>query len=468
MPPLFESACPEFRRLRRMPRRTLLEAGVLGAMGLRLPDLWGGAMARGSDAGVTGLGRAKRCVFLFMWGGPSQLDTFDMKPEAPPEIRGTFQSIATPVPGMRICEHFQHLAPMMDRVAIVRSLTHDDPAHLSSAHTVLTGHLPPVNKSDGEPPSERDTPHIGSVIAKLRASQQGLPQAVTIPWLAYHPSAPGGVAPGQHGGWLGRSYDPLLLTGDPGNPQWSVPALSLLDGLSASRLVDRRTLLERIETQQRGLDRSALVARASTQQQRAFGLLASPEVRSAFDLQAEPDDVRDRYGRNTHGQSVLMARRLIERGVQLVSVNWHNDGRNFWDTHGDNFTRLQNDLIPPADRALAALLTDLEDRGLLDETIVAWVGEFGRKPRISPERPGREHHPFCYSGLLAGGGIRGGSIYGASDATATYPAENPVTPQDFNATVLHGLGIADDATLPDRANRPIRVHGGRPITELFG
>jgi len=216
------------------------------------------------------------------------------------------------------------------------------------------------------------------------------------------------------------------------------------------------------------LDLSAGASGMSHQQQRAFGLLASPEVRTAFDLQAEPDDVRDRYGRNTHGQCVLLARRLIENGVQLVSVNWHNDGRNFWDTHGDNFNRLQNDLIPPADRALAALLTDLEVRGLLDETLVVWVGEFGRRPQISGDRPGREHHPFCYSGLLAGGGIRGGSIYGTSDATASYPAANPVTPHDFNATVMHALGISDSAALPDRTNRPIRLHGGRAITELFG
>jgi len=403
-----------------------------------------------------------------MWGGPSQLDTFDMKPEAPPEIRGSFQSISSPVPGLQICEHFQHLAPMMDRVAVLRSLTHDDPAHLSSAHTVLTGHLPPVNKSDDVPPSERDTPHIGSVIARLRGPQNGLPPAVTMPWLAYHPSAPGGVAPGQHGGWLGRTYDPLLVGGDPGQPNWSVPALALMDGLSSSRLLDRRRLLGDIESQRRQLDRSAAMARVSGQQERAFGLLASPEVRAAFDLQAEPDDVRDRYGRNTHGQCVLLARRLIERGVQLVSVNWHNDGQSFWDTHGNNFPRLQNDLIPPADRALASLLTDLEERGLLDETLIVWVGEFGRRPQINASQAGREHHPFCYSGLLAGGGVRGGSIYGASDATASYPAENPVTPHDFNATVMHALGISDEATLPDRTNRPLRLHGGRAITELFG
>ena len=459
-----KSVCSEFGSLQRWPRRSVLSAGSLGLLGLGLPGLWSGS-ARAS--GDVSLGRAKRCIFLFMWGGPSQLDTFDMKPEAPLEVRGSFQSIATPVPGLQICEHFQHLAPLMDRVAVVRSLTHDDPAHLSSAHTVLTGHLPPVNKSDDVPPSERDTPHVGSVISRLRAPQNGLPSAVTMPWLAYHPSAPGGVAPGQHGGWLGRTFDPLLVGGDPGQPDWSVPALALQDGLSSLRLGDRRRLLSDIEAQRRDLDRTAASARLSVEQERAFGLLASPNVRTAFDLQAEPDDVRDRYGRNTHGQCVLLARRLVERGVQLVSVNWHNDGHSFWDTHGNNFNRLQNDLIPPADRALSALLSDLEHRGLLDETLVVWVGEFGRRPRISADGAGREHHSYCYSGLLAGGGIRGGSIYGRSDATATFPAENPVTPHDFNATVMQALGIGPEATLPDRSGRPIPLHGGRAITELL-
>ena len=457
--------CREFGRLQQLPRRTLLGAGSLGLLGLGLPSLWTNS-AQGSQAGTPGLGRAKRCIFLFMWGGPSQLDTFDMKPAAPAEVRGSFQSMATPVPGLQMCEHFEHLAPLMDRVAVVRSLTHDDPAHLSSAHTILTGHLPPVNKSDAEPPSERDTPHIGSLISKLRGPQNGLPPAVTMPWLAYHPAAPGGVAPGQHGGWLGRTYDPLLVGGDPSKPDWNVPALSLLEGLSSPRLLDRKRLLSDIDAQRQALDRTAAGAGLSTQQAQAFGLLASPNVRTAFDLQAEPDEVRDRFGRNIHGQCVLLARRLIECGVQLVSINWHNDGRNFWDTHGNNFNRLKDDLIPPADRALAALLTDLEDRGLLDETLVVWVGEFGRRPQINGD--GREHHPFCYSGLLAGGGIRGGGVYGRSDATAYYPAENPVTPQDFNATVMHALGIPEDATLPDRTDRPVRLRHGRAIAELFG
>jgi hypothetical protein len=317
MPKLSESACSEFRRLQRAPRRAVLEAGALGMLGLGLPGLWTGSAAT-SDAGVVGstfgLGRAKRCVFLFMWGGPSQLDTFDMKPEAPPEIRGSFQSIATPVPGLQICEHFRNLAPLMDRVAIVRSLTHDDPAHLSSAHTVLTGHLPPVNKSDDVPPSERDTPHIGSVIAKLHGPQNGLPPAVTMPWLAYHPSAPGGVAPGQHGGWLGRTFDPLLVGGDPGEPTWSVPALALMDGLSSSRLVERRRLLNDIESQRRDLDRACFGAAAAGVW--AAGIAGGADgVRPAGRAGRRPGPVRTKYTR-----TVCLARTAADRARSAARV----------------------------------------------------------------------------------------------------------------------------------------------------
>jgi hypothetical protein len=456
--------CSEFRRLRATTRRAVLQAGAVGSLGLTLPTFWNRS-AQGSDAGP-GFGASKRCIFLFLWGGPSQLDTFDMKPDAPPEIRGEFRPVSTSVPGLQICEHFDRLSPLMDRVAVVRSLTHDDPAHLSSAHTILTGHLPPVNKSDDEPPSERDTPHVGSVLARLRPTT-GLPPFVMMPWQTFHPSAPGGTAPGQHGGWLGRTFDPFLIGGDPSKPDWSVPALSLLDGISSGRLLERQRLLSEVDAQRRGLDSLAAVRDLSDQQHKAFDLLVSPQVRSAFDLSQEPDDVRERYGRNIHGQCVLLARRLMEHGVNLVTVNWHNDGHNFWDTHGNNFKRLKKDLIPPADRALAALLTDLEQRGLLDETIVAWVGEFGRRPQITRNNAGREHHPFCYSGLLAGGGIRGGAVYGRSDERAEYPEELPVSPHEFNATIMHALGIGAEATLPDRTGRPVRLYGGRPIEALF-
>lgn len=458
-----EDPCQGFRQAQQFTRRGLLQAGAVSWLGLSLPRL---LAAQEHAAGKPG--RAKRCILLFMWGGPSQLDTFDMKPNAPDEIRGDFQSIATPVPGLRVCEHFAETAKLMDKVAVVRSLTHNDPAHLSSAHATLTGHRAPVLFSDADPPSSRDTPHLGSVVAKLRPAGDALPSFVTMPWLAYHPAAPGGQAPGQHGGWLGKPFDPMLLGGDPNADGWGVPELQLRDGIDLARLEHRATLLNDLAVQRAAWEGNAQNATMNGLRDKACRLLTSTQTHEAFDLGRETPETRERYGRNTHGQCVLLARRLVEHGVPLVSVNWHNDGQNFWDTHGNNFNRLKHDLIPPADRALAALLTDLDERGLLEETIVAWVGEFGRRPQITPGNAGREHWPFCYSGLLAGGGIRGGAVYGESDNRAAYPAKDPVTPQDFAATIYEALGISHELALPDTLGRPLRVCEGTPIWPLFG
>ena len=456
-------ACREFRRLT-ASRRQVLSAGSIGLLGLGLPALLAGRSAAASTSG--GFGKAKRCIFLFMWGGPSQLDTFDLKPEAPANVRGPFKPASTKVPGLQICEHFRHLPAVMDKVAVIRSLSHDDPAHLSSGHATVTGQLAPVTRSDKDPPSSKDSPHLGSLVSKLFPAPPALPSFVMLPWKAYHPAAPGGQAPGQHGGWLGPAYDPLLVGGDPSKPDWQVPALGLLDGITPEVLESRHALLQVLDGQRSALDSAAAAAQMSDHQARALSLLSSPQTRDAFDISREPAEVRDRYGRNIHGQCVLLARRLIEHGVPLVNVNWHDDGQNFWDTHGNNFNRHKSDLIPPADQALAALLADLGERGLLDETIVAWVGEFGRRPRITSGH-GREHWPYCYSGLLAGGGISGGAVYGASDRQAAYPASHPVSPQDYAATILHALGIERDLMLPGRDNRPHAVYGGKPIEALF-
>ncbi len=455
--------CRELRSLTQVGRRQILQAGALGLAGLSLPALW---QARSSGATGGGFGRAKRCIFLFMWGGPSQLDTFDLKPDAPSDIRGEFQPISTRTPGLLLCEHFEHLARITDKVAIVRSLHHDDPAHLSSGHTTVTGHLPPVNKSDAEPPSDRDTPHLGCVMSHLRPAPSALPSFVTLPWKVAHPAAPGGQAPGQHGGWLGHKYDPFVITGDPSRADWQAPSLSLCDGITPERMRDRRVLLRQLDVARARLD-STDVRQLSHWEQRAFELLASAKVRQAFDLSDEPDHVRQRYGQNIHGQCVLLARRLVEHGVPIVNVNWHSDGRNFWDTHGDNFNRLKRDLIPPADRALSALIEDLEVRGMLDDTLVVWVGEFGRKPNITAGNAGREHWPYCYSGLLAGGGIQGGAVYGASDRHAAYPVDDPVSPHDLVATIYHALGVARGTELQDNLGRPHQVYAGRPLTRLL-
>lgn len=448
-------------------RRAVLSAGAAGLFsGLALSQSQAEETAT-IVSQVPGFGTAKRCLLLFMWGGPSQLDTLDPKPNAPKEVRGEFASIPTATPGLQICEHFKNLAPLTDLVTVIRSLNHDDPAHLSSAHTAMTGQLPPVNKSDDEPPSRRDSPHLGALLSKFREVPVGLPSSVTMPWKTFHPAAPGGESPGQSAGWLGHAADPMLVTGDPNLANWSVPALQLLDGLDTQRLDHRRALLASIGRQQQSLTNLSTLG-MTVQQEQAFRLLSSHQVRNAFDLSAESPATRDRYGRHIHGQCVLMARRLLEHGVPFVSVNWHNDGQNFWDTHGNNFNRLKNDLIPPSDQALAAVLTDLRDRGMLDDTLVVWVGEFGRRPQITANNAGREHHPFCYSGLMAGGGIKGSAIYGASDEIAKFPSENPMSPQDLVATMLHAMGVPAAMTLNDLTGRPHGLYGGSPVLPLFG
>ena len=462
--------CEDFQRAGRVSRRQVLQAGSLSALGLTMAHLQAGlarAQIRDEVAGSAAKPRAKACIFLFMWGGPSQLETFDLKPNAPDEVRGDFKPTATKVPGIQICEHFSRLAQLTAKVSIIRSLCHDDPAHLSSGHATLTGQLAPVLKSDADPPSSKDSPHLGSLLSKLRPSSSGIPAFVAMPWKALHPAAPGGEAPGQHGGWLGSAYDGMTLTGDLNLPEWRPQGLSLPADIGLDRLESRAALLRTLDGQQAALGKASATGAFHHHQSRAQQMLASAQVREAFDLTQENAATRDRYGRNIHGQCVLMARRLVEHGVPLVSVNWHNDGRNFWDTHGDNFNRLKNDLIPPADLALSALLEDLEQRGMLDETIVAWVGEFGRRPQISKNVAGREHWPFCYSGILAGGPIRRGYVHGSSDRHAAYPATDPVSPQDFATTILHAMGIDTEEVLLDRENRPHRIGGGKVVHGLL-
>lgn len=464
--------CDDFcRSYPTLSRRSLLQVGSLGMFGLTMAD-WlrsgtqpANALTPYTDASPNQR-RARACIFLFMWGGPSQLDTFDLKPNAPEEVRGIFKPTATQVPGIQICEHFSKLSQHTDKIALIRSLTHDDPAHLSSGHAAVTGQLAPVLKSDATPPSDKDSPHIGALVSRLKPCPTGLPSFVTLPWKAYHPAAPGGEAPGQHGGWLGPSHDGLLLGGDPNAPDWKPTAFSLPADMTLQRLESRFELLKSFDRYRAKGDRIAVTG-MHDHQQRAYELLTSPNVRQAFDLNQEPSEIRQKYGRNIHGQAVLMARRLIEHGVPMVSVNWHNDGKNFWDTHGDNFNRLKNDLIPPADQALAALLEDLQSRNMLEETLVVWVGEFGRRPTITAGNAGREHWPFCYTGLMAGGGVRGGMVHGSSDATASYPETDPVSPQDFGTTILHALGIPTDSVLQDREGRPHSIASGKVIQSLF-
>lgn len=455
-------------------RRSVLQLGVWGSFA---PLSLGGldlvsAQARAAAATNANFrrattGKAKSVIVIFQWGGPSQLDTWDPKPDAPAEIRGEFASIDTNVPGIRISEHFPKLAKHVDKLAIVRSMTHDDPAHLSTVHHLLTGHLAPRPKSDVEPPSSKDWPFMGSMLTKLLPNEGPLPTSVMMPWVVSHPAAPGGKAPGQHGGWLGGGFDPFYVLGDPNDPGFQVPGLSLADGCTLERMHQRKRLMENLEGR---LDSPEVTGSATTwspKHEKALTAVVSASARDAFDLNKETAETRDRYGRHIHGQCLLLARRLVEANVPLITVNWHNDGQNFWDTHGQNFHHLKNRLMPPADQGFAALLEDLAARGLLDETLIVWTGEFGRTPRVVAANAGREHWPRCYSAVLAGAGIQGGQTYGSSDKFAAYPASQPTSPADISATIFHALGIPHDLEVRDPLDRPMRISAGEPLLSLF-
>ncbi len=451
-----------------LTRRQVLGAGMLAVTGLSLPALFSKqAQADPAPTGgsASGFGQARACIVIFQWGGPSQLDTWDPKPDAPIEIRGSFASIATRLPGVRISEHFPLLAARTDRLAIIRSMTHDDAAHLSSAHRALTGHLAPTPHSDAAGPSPNDSPHLGALVSRLRprSGQGALPACVTMPWTVAHPAAPGGRAPGQNAGWLGKAHDPFRIEGDPNTPGFRVAGLSLPEGVDRARFDRRRELLA-LQADHPGSAPPAW----DTYQARALDALASARARAAFNIEKEPPQLRDKYGRHIHGQCLLLARRLVEFGVPLVTVNWHDDGQNFWDTHGENFQHLKDRLMPPADQGFAALLDDLGQRGLLDSTLVVWMGEFGRTPRTTNGGTGREHWPRCYSAVLAGGGVQGGQVHGASDRWAAYPARDPVSPDDLGATILHALGIDPTRQIHDALGRPIPINLGQPLTTLFG
>jgi hypothetical protein len=408
-----------------------------------------------------------------MWGGPAQQDTFDMKPDAPAEFRGEFSPRPTNVPGIHFCEHFRQLSQRADRLCIVRSMTHNNADHTRSTHYLLTGQPPPLSID------RRDQwPHMGSVLARLGRGRGALP-----PFVSMRPKLPGDVprfveqSQGQFAGWLGPVYDPLTIDDNPSAAGYHVAELALRPELSVARLQSRVDLLRDLDRQV--LAKSAQLDAHDANHRRAFALLQSAKGElDAFNLEAEPLSLRERYGRNAHGQSVLQARRLVERGVPLVTVFWPNDGiKNvsvYWDTHSRNFVDLKQRLIPPADQAFSALLDDLADRGMLDETIVRWTGEFGRTPRVGQVnsdagagRDGRDHWPGCFTTILAGGGFRGGFVYGKSDKHAAYPAEDPVSPQDLIATVYHALGIDGQLTLTDVAGRPHFIRPGKAIQELL-
>ena len=457
-------------------RRELLRLGGLSLLGISLPEVLAGQARAAAEPAVvlpSSFGRAKRCILLFMWGGPSQLETWDLKPQAPVEVRGEFKPIPTNVPGIHIGEHFPQLARRTDKLCIVRSMTHTDVNHTSATHYLLTGQPPPRIT---EPSAQ--WPHIGATLSALGRGDGALPRLVQM-----RPTVPGDVprfveqSQGQFAGWLGGAHNPLTIDDDPNRDDYRVSHMRLRPELSVEQLEDRWRLLRELDRQI--TDHAAVYEAKEANARRAFEILSAGAAgQGAFDLDQEPASLRDRYGRNPHGQSVLQARRLVERGVPLVTVFWPNDGiKNvsvYWDTHSRNFIDHRERLMPVTDQAFSALLDDLQSRGMLDDTLVIWTGEFGRTPRVGQRNSdagagadGRDHWPGCFSTVLAGGGFKGGFVYGTSDKHAAYPAEDPVAPADLVATIYHALGVPDKQMLRDVSGRPHFVRPGTTIGSLL-
>jgi hypothetical protein len=448
-----------------LTRREALRVGGLSALGLSLPHL---LAARAADRRPP---RARSCILLWMTGGPPQHETWDPKPDAPAEIRGPFGTIPTAVPGVRVGELMPRTARRLDRLCVVRAMVTNNPGHAGSSYELLTGAEHPGGKGNESIVASRsDFPTIGAIVKRCRSPVAGVPTSVVYPQAIFNVP----FYPGQDAGLLGSEWDPWRLTCDPAAPNFSLPDLALQADVSPRRLGERRDLLDRFS---REFDRLADGPAARQYGERAgeaLGLLASSKARAAFDLHREPATLRDRYGRTPFGQGCLLARRLVEAGVALVQLNWHrepNDEQPMWDAHHMLVTNLKNKLMPPMDQGYTALLDDLDQRGLLSETLVVWVGEMGRTPKLEsipkyPE-PGRNHWGGVFSLALAGAGVRGGLVHGASDRIGGYPKDNPIGPSDLTATIYSALGVAPETEIRDRLGRPLAVSRGRVLHELY-
>jgi hypothetical protein len=436
-----------------MSRRRCLHLGALGVAGwgLSLPRLLA-ADAHASRFGIRPT--ADNCILVFLDGGPSHLDMWDMKPSAPDGIRGEFRPIATSLAGYQMCEHLPRISQHMHRATVVRSMHHSvNNSHGAAVYTALTGH---DRGEAGGLASQNDHPHMGAVLAKLRPSLPTVLSHVHLPYITQE-GAGNPPQPGFFAGFLGRSYDPLFVLNDPSAPTFSVPELTLQSDVTGARLATRRQLFEKVSRTLGSVPDTAPAREVTNMQSRAMDLLTSERAQRAFRLSDETDADRERYGRNVYGQSVLLARRLIEAGTRLVTISWAPHANATWDTHGSNFKALKETLLPQLDAACSSLIADLVDRGMLERTLVAIFGDFGRTPRINNNNAGRDHWNFCYSLMLLGGGIRAGYVHGASDATGAFPAHSPLTPGDIIATLYHTLGIPAHHDLYDQLQRPHRV-----------
>jgi hypothetical protein len=441
-------------------RRSFLQAGAAGLGAMALPQL----MRMEANGAVGGSARIKNCITIFLVGSPGHLDTWDMKPDAPAEVRGKFKPIATDVPGVRICEHFPLMARMMKKVALIRSLHHKTGAtHENGQRWMMTGH---------EFNADSMKPHSGSVISRVFGSRGDLPANVILPGPIGNTGA--GPLHGQTAAHLGSAHEPFFLNADPARPDFKVADLEVPVKDSKFRLDARKKLLDQLDELQRRTETSTTTSHDSAYE-RAFRLLTSPRAKKAFDLNAEKDALRDRYGRNTFGQSCLMARRLIESGVRYVTVNHFDTVFNLtcWDMHADGgglnntYDDFERMLCPQFDWAFTALIEDLEARGLLKDTVVAVLSEFGRTPRLNA-RAGRDHYPAAWTNFLVGGNIKGGQVIGSTDKIGSAPNDSPVEPPQILATIYHGMGIDLDATMmPGPGGRPVRLIEAEPIRRLF-
>lgn len=444
-----------------LTRRDWLRVGGLGMFGLSLPQL---LQARAQVAER----RTKSCIVLFFLGGPPQHETWDPKPDAPAEIKGDLKPIASATPGLHVGELMPKTARLTEKISVLRAVCTNDSAHSSSGYYMTTGYPhQPVGVENAKPGAPNDWPSLGAVVRRLHKGNGSLPSAITLP----EQSANDGnlTWPGQDAGFLGRAADPWLLHCDPSAANFEIPGLSLPADVPPLRFDDRRALLEQVNGHIDKVQRAANLGVYGSQSQQAFDLLASPAARRAFDINQESPKMRDRYGRSKFGQSVLLARRLVEAGVPLIRVNWTrvagalNNGH--WDTHGKN-TDAMKQLMPLMDQTYSALLEDLGDRGLLDDTLVVWTGEFGRTPKLNGGG-GRDHWGNVFSVALAGGGVRGGVVHGASDRIGGYPKDGRVLPQDLTATIFHSLGIAPDSEIHDNLGRPLAITRGEPIRQIL-
>jgi hypothetical protein len=456
-----------------LTRREWLRVGGLGAFGLSMPALLRSGqvgMAKTPRSAEPGAGKAKACIVLFLMGGPTQHSTWDPKPETPAEIRGEFKPIATATPGLMVSELMPQTARLTDKICVLRAMASNDNAHSSSGYYMMTGQPhQPMNFENANPGAPNDYPNLGGVVRRLKKGNPGLPAAMTIPHRIFNTN--GSVWPGQDAGFLGRSADPWLFSCHPAAPGFRVPEFTLSEEIPAPRLETRQSLLHQVNQRLDSIERSSTLGTFDKQTQQAFDLLRSPRSRLAFRLDQEPERVRDRYGRSQFGQSVLLARRLVEAGVTLIQVNWFRgpdepDDNPCWDSHTKESERLKTVLVPPMDQAYSALVEDLSLRGMLDETLVVCMAEFGRSPKMNPAG-GRDHWGYVYSLALAGGGIRGGQVYGASDKTGGHPKDGRVQPQDLTATIFHCLGFRPETEIHDTLGRPLPISRGEIIRQVF-